>query len=280
MVRAFEDPDCIHVNGEVDPASDAEIVNLELVLADLAHVERRLEKATCDGEERRMLERICAGLREGAPARALGLTDDVTSHPVIRSMGLLTLKPVVYAFNVDEVDFVLDRATAAARAAEVLATLPHCNAEGDAHALVSARLEADVATRDDAEQIAYLTDTLGIGASELGRPLSELLSYNVLPCLVREMLGLHLVYTGPGVPPERSRTTRTHLVRPGITAEGLAARIHGDIQRGFVKAEVVQAAALVEQGCYSACKDAGRVRIEGRAYKLSDNDVCCVRWNA
>ena len=97
VVRAFEDPDTIHVEGRVDPAEDVELINLELLLADLAHVERRLERSTCRGEERGALEAVAAGLREGVPARALGLADH--ARRAIRSMGLLTLKPLMYALN-------------------------------------------------------------------------------------------------------------------------------------------------------------------------------------
>ena len=105
VVRAFADPGIVHVDGKMDPAADAEAINLELLLADAAHVERRLEKTTCRGEEREALEVVLEGLQRGVPARAAGLTDAQLRNAGVRSMGLLTLKPVLYTFNVDEEDF-------------------------------------------------------------------------------------------------------------------------------------------------------------------------------
>jgi len=117
LIRTFEDKDIVHVDGKVNPVDDAEVVNLELLLADLAHVERRLEKTTCRREERAALEAVGAGLRKGIPARAIGLSEDEVFS--IKSMGLLTLKPVLYAFNVDEVDFTLGRSEALASAEKI-----------------------------------------------------------------------------------------------------------------------------------------------------------------
>ena len=105
LVRHFEDPNIIHVDGRVSALEDAEAMNLELVLADIAHIERRLEKTTCHGVERDTLEKLLPELQKGVPARALGLTAEEKFS--IKSMGLLTLKPVLYLLNVDEVDFLL-----------------------------------------------------------------------------------------------------------------------------------------------------------------------------
>ena len=104
VVRSYIDEDVIHVDGKVDPVADAEVVNMELLLADLAHVQRRLERSTCIGDERGVLLKVEKGLKEGFPARSIGLSPEEAL--TIKSMGLLTLKPVVYAFNVDEVDFI------------------------------------------------------------------------------------------------------------------------------------------------------------------------------
>eukprot|EP00804_Cyclotella_cryptica_P020580 CCRYP_003424-RA/>CCRYP_003424-RA protein AED:0.28 eAED:0.28 QI:0/-1/0/1/-1/1/1/0/264 len=107
VVRCYADNDVIHVDGKVDPVADAEVVNLELLLADLSHVQRRLEKSTCTGEEREVLQKVEIALENGLPAKSIGLSSE--EMRLIKSMGLLTLKPVIYAFNVDEVDFALDR---------------------------------------------------------------------------------------------------------------------------------------------------------------------------
>ena len=171
VIRTFDDEDTIHVDGKVDPLSDAEAINIELMLADLAHAERRLEKTTCKGNERAALEKVVAALEAGTPGRAAGLSKESTF--AIKGMGLLTLKPVLYAFNVDEVchintlaavphfrrlyrrrlyplpppplphrqvDFTLDFAAAAARCKEVFSNVPHCDPTRDMWTIVSARL--------------------------------------------------------------------------------------------------------------------------------------------
>ena len=291
VVRVFEDPDTIHVEGLVDPVADAEVVNLELLLADVAHVERRLEKTTCRGEERATLETVLAALNRGVPARSAGLTEAQRHLPGLRSMGLLTLKPVVYAFNVDEVDFALERAAALASAERALAAIEYRDPNADRLAIVSSKLEAEVGTRSRAEQLQYL-DALGMESStfksELGfpaadaahaPPLDSLLSHTVLPALVCELLGLSMAYTGPGVPRDSTATTKAHLFRKGaLTAGGLAGRIHGDLERGFMRAEVVAASALLRHETFAAARDAGCVRTEGKDYALNEEDVVLIKW--
>ena len=119
VIRTFDDEDTIHVDGKVDPLSDAQAINIELMLADLAHAERRLEKTTCKGDERAALEAVVASLDAGTPARAAGLSKESTF--AIKGMGLLTLKPVLYAFNVDEVCHVITPASTPTAAASTTA---------------------------------------------------------------------------------------------------------------------------------------------------------------
>lgn len=194
MVRAFEDKDVIHVDGRVDPADDAEAINLELILADLDHVERRLGRAKDD--ERTALEAVAACLREGKPARAAGIPK--SAEFAIKSMGLLTLKPVLYCFNVDEGDFTLDRDEALARAGEVLASLAYYDPATDMFTLVSAKIESKLSLLPPAQEQEYLGD-LGMDLPS-GEPLESLLSHNALPRAVLGLLGLSIAYTGPGVP--------------------------------------------------------------------------------
>jgi len=295
VVRTFEDTDIIHVDGRIDPGEDAEVVNLELVLADLAHAERRLEKTTCRGEEQAALEAVVASLHAGQPARAAGLS--AAAQLAVKSMGLLTLKPVIYAFNVDEVDLALNGRASHDEAGRLFSGIKYHEPATDMFMLVSARLEAHVAQLEGRQaQLAYLAEigmeppepsvrTMGPadGHGPLsGGPLTGLddtLSHRVLPTLARQLLGLELGYTGPGVPSERSRTTRAHLYpRGGLTAGGLAGRIHGDIQRGFLHAEVVPSATLLGHASFSAAKEAGCVRNEGRQYIISEGDVVHVKW--
>jgi GTP-binding protein YchF len=271
VVRAFDDENIVHVDGKVDPVNDAEIIHLELLYADLAHVERRMEKTNVDVEERAALEQVANGLRNGIPAKAIGLSTEAEFS--IKSMGLLTLKPMLYAFNVDEVDYTLGREQAVLDAEKVLQLVQYCDASRDRWTLVSAKFESELSLLSEEAQVDYLA-SLGMEDVEQAH---DLFCYNVLPFMVKELLDLSVVYTGPGVPPERSRTTRAHLVS-SLTAAGLAGRLHGDIQQGFIRAEVTPASVLLEHSSYPAAKDAGCTRTEGRDYVLNSGDVVLVKW--
>lgn len=296
VLRVFPNGDVVHVDGRVDPVVDAGIVHDELLLADAAHVERRLERTSAKKNddddddkrrERRVLETILEGLREGVPARFLGLSDE--EKAAVRSMGLLTLKPVVHAFNVDDADVAFGRDEAEERVRRLAAEIAE-EREPDPFVLVCATLEEELASRDDA--VARVSELCGTDERE-SRELVRTLGSRVLPDLVaRRLLSLSMCYTGPGVAPERSRTTKAHLFRSsslspsgndgdgssGLTAAGLAATIHGDLERGFVRAEVVSAKDLVECGSYNEAKDAGLVGTHGRDYEIRPNDVVLVKW--
>eukprot|EP00978_Attheya_sp_CCMP212_P021280 scaffold61962_cov50-Attheya_sp.AAC.3 len=276
LVRYYQDPDIIHVDGRVDPAADAEVVNLELLLADLCHVERRLEKTTCQGEERVTLETVADGLKKGIPARTLSLSDDAIFS--IKSMGLLTLKPVLYAFNMDEVDFIFGRDEAVAEVTKIMESIQYCDPNEDMFVLVSAKFEAEVSSKTHDEQLDYLA-SLGMEL-ESDQKIDDLLSYNVLPSLIIQLLNLSLVYTGPGVPPERSRTTKAYIfpIQSKMTALDLAGRLHGEIQRGFIRAEVAPAATLMGYPSYNSAKESGCIRTEGRDYVLKPEDVVLIKW--
>lgn len=275
VVRSYEDEDVIHVDGRVDPVSDAEVVNLELLLADLAHVQRRLEKSSCTGEERDTLIRIEEGLEHGQPARSLGLSAEEEFS--IKSMGLLTLKPVIYAFNVDEVDYIFDRTTAVDMAESYMKQLQYCDLKRDSFAVVSAKFESELAMRSEQERRDYL-ESIGAG-EDSDMKMDKQLSYHRLPLLVKEVLDLALVYTGPGVPPERSQTTKTHILTPGsMSVLDLAGKLHGDIQKGFMNAEVIAAADLIRFESFGAAKDGGEIRMEGKDYMLQSDDVTLIKW--
>ena len=286
-----EDTVIHHVTGCIDPIQDVQLIQLELTMADLEHVQRRLAKTTCEGKERQTLERILVQLEAGVPARTLELSPE--EHRSIKGMGLLTIKPVLYAFNVDEVDFTLGRAQADERIRnEILPQLSqHChgsssNVTKDMYALVSAKLEAELYERlpDPQERYDYLSSEIGMADDatiQSVQDMEKLFSYNILPNKMKELLNLALVYTGPGVPPERSRTTKAHLFSPSQevwTANDLAGRLHGEIQRGFIRAEVISAPELLQFDNLAAAREAGRVRTEGRNYFIAPNDVVLVRW--
>jgi GTP-binding protein YchF len=276
VVRAFEDPNVVHVDGKVDPIQDMEAIHLELLFADMAHVERRLEKNNVPLEERATLEQVAEGLEQGIPARALGLTKEAEFS--IKSMGLLTLKPVMYAFNVDEVDYVLGRDEMTSKVQEIMQKLDcsYYDASGnDSWTLVSAKVEAELSLLSKEEQLQYLAS---LGVEDDDMDYQQLFSYNVLPTMAKHLLGLSVVYTGPGVPPERSKTTRAHLVSTGLTAEGLSGRLHGDIEKGFIRAEVTPAPILLDLPNYTAAKEAGCIRTEGREYKLDGDEVVLIKW--
>jgi GTP-binding protein YchF len=272
VVRAFEDPNVVHVDGKVEPGEDIDSIQLELLFADMGHVERRLEKTNVPAEERAVLERIADGLERGIPARALGLAKE--EEFFIKSMGLLTLKPVMYAVNVDEVDYVLDRDEMTKTVETILQKIEYFDPSKDLWTIVSAKVEAELSILSELEQMEFLSS---LGVVDDIHQVKKRLSYNVLPSLAQQLLGLSLVYTGPGVSPERSKTTRAHLFS-NLTAEGLAGRLHGDIEKGFIRAEVASAPTILNYENYVAAKEAGSIRTEGREYELQSNDVVLVKW--
>lgn len=297
VVRAFEDPQVIHVDGRVDPLEDLESIQLELLLADQFHVERRLEsnKKGMSELEQETLRIILEGLQEGIPARTLSLSQ--SQQLSIRSMGLLTLKPVMYAWNVDEVDLFLDRNQAEERARSILGRLQHFEPNIDKLALVSAKVESELSQDSNQEQVEYLA-SIGYeseSTEETPAALGASFCHQILPNLAAELLGYSIVYTGPGVPEERSKTTKAHLILTASsdaegqvddngskqqpkTAYDLAGRIHGEIQKGFLRAEVLQASELINFADWREAKEQGMTRIEGRDYLLKDRDVALIKW--
>jgi GTP-binding protein YchF len=271
LTRVFEDSNVVHVDGTVDSVGDIEAISLELLFADMAHVERRLQKDKVPEEERAVLEQVAVGLEQGKPARALNLSQDQQFQ--IRGMGLLTMKPIIHAFNVDECDYVLDRDSTINRIeTEILPKLEFFDPTTDLWTLVSAKVEANIATLSTKEQSDYF-QSLGVDDFD-----PALLSYIQMPSLVMQLLDLSVVYTGPGVAPQRSRTTKAHLISGSLTADGLAGRIHGEIEKGFIRAEVISAARLLEHDNYVAAKESGGIRSEGRDYELHNRDVVCIKW--
>lgn len=308
LIRCFDDPDIIVHNNvgadggcfqpAADPVSDADTINLELVLADLSQVERRLAKKTsCDDLERETLETIAATcLREGIPARNM-IEEELLSDEAIasiKSMGLLTLKPMLYVFNVDEVDFALNRDQTFTHLEKDVMGRIACSGDHDLFAFVSAKVESEIEQiANEDERIEFLQ---GIGLLDVEKNdnastrIQNLMSSYVLPTKIMDLLDLSLVYTGPGVPPERSQTTKAHLLLSSskpksnknsmpTTPYDLAGRIHQDIQNGFIRAEICSAEDLLQFDSYFAAKEAGGcIRTEGRDYILQPNDVVLIKW--
>lgn len=260
VVRCFEDDDIIHVSGSVDPVRDIEVINLELALSDLAQLERRVDRvrklARADKEaqaELAILEKILPVLNEGQPARQVELDEE--AEAILKPLGLLTRKPVIYATNVSEDDLASGnawveqvRAVAAAEAAQVV--------------VISAQVESELVDLNDQERKDFLE---ALGVEEGG-----------LKTLIRatyELLGLRTYFTtGP-------KETRAWTIRAGMVAPQAAGVIHTDFERGFIRAETVAYDDLVAAGAMATAKDKGQVRSEGKEYVVQEGDVMLFRFN-
>jgi hypothetical protein len=254
VVRCFEDDDVIHVSGTVDPVRDAEVIELELGLADLAQVEKRRERLRKQlrtskeaQAEDAALERIQAALEEGRPGRSVSLGEEEAE--LIRPLGLLTRKPIIYAANVAEDDLAGGNAFTAA--VEELAAR-----EGAGTVRISAQVEAELIELGEEERADYLS---GLGVSEGG-----------LKSLIRatyDLLGLRTYFT------TGEKETRAWTIRAGSTAPQAAGVIHTDFERGFIRAQTIGWRQLLEAGSLAEARNRGWLRSEGRDYVVAEGDV-------
>jgi len=260
VVRCFENDDIIHVAGSVDPGRDIEIINLELALADLAQIERRMERtrkqarANKDAQaELALLEKLSAALNEGKSVRQVGLTEEEAE--MIKGLGLLSSKPIIYAANVSEEDLATGnqwveqvRQIAQQEKAQVV--------------VVSAQVESELVELPEEDRADFL---VSLGVEEGG-----------LKTLIRatyELLGLRTYFTsGP-------KETRAWTIRAGMLAPQAAGVIHSDFERGFIRAETVAYDDLVAAGAMNAAKEKGLVRSEGKDYVVQEGDVLLFRFN-
>jgi len=260
VLRCFEDPDVVHVEGRVDPIEDAETIETELMLADLDSLERRvplLEKKLRgqDKEAKKSLElveRVLPLLRDGKPARLTEISED--EQAAFKALNLLTSKPVVYVCNVDE--------GAAATGNEHSARVAERAAqEGAGVVVISAKIEAELADLDQAERTAYLAD-LGLEEPGLNRLIRE--GY--------QLLGLITYFTaGP-------KEARAWTVPQGTRAPQAAGVIHTDFEKGFIRAETIPYNDYVTLGGEAPARDAGKLRLEGKEYVVKDGDVLHFRF--
>ncbi|MGK7913279.1 MAG: redox-regulated ATPase YchF [Synechococcus sp.] len=261
VVRCFEDPNVVHVSGSVDPVRDAAVINLELALADLAQIERRMERLRKQAKsgtkeakiEMEALERLQTALDEGQPARAVELTED--EDALIKSLGMLTRKRIIYAANVSEEEL-------ASGNEYVEQVRKMAASEGAGVVTISAQVEAELIELDEAERQDFLES---LGVEEGG-----------LKSLVRatyELLGLQTYFTSG------EKETRAWTIPSGATAPQAAGVIHSDFERGFIKAETVAYQDLVTMGSISAAKEKGLVRSEGKEYVVNEGDVILFRFN-
>ncbi|MCB1372391.1 MAG: redox-regulated ATPase YchF [Rhodobacteraceae bacterium] len=261
VLRCFEDDDVTHVEGRVDPLADAETVETELMLADLESVEKRLAGLArkLKGGDReaeaqaRLLEAAKAALAAGRPARTVAVAGE--DARTWRGLQLLTAKPVLYVCNVEE-------ASAASGNAQSRAVAAMADREGAACVTISAAIEEEIAQLDAAERAEFLAD---LGLEEAG--LDRLIAAG------HRLLGLQTYFTvGP-------KEARAWTIPMGASAPQAAGVIHGDFERGFIRAETIAYDDFVALGGEQAAKEAGRMRSEGKSYRVADGDVMHFLFN-
>ncbi len=263
VVRCFVDENITHVEGKVDPISDIEVINLELILADLESVDKRyskVEKLARQKDKEAMieapiLEKIKEAFANELPARSVELTDD--EKKVIKGLNLLTIKPMLYVANVSE-----DEVADADHNEYVQAVREYAAKEGAEVIVICAKIEEEIAQLDDEEKAMFLEE-LGIEESGLDQLIRA--SYS--------LLGLATYFTA-GV-----QEVRAWTFRKGMKAPQCAGVIHSDFERGFIRAETVSYDDLMQHGSMHAAKEAGRVRLEGKDYVVQDGDVMLFRFN-
>jgi ribosome-binding ATPase len=260
VVRAHSDDNVIHPEGRVDPLADIETIETELVLADLEQAERRVDRVAKQAKsgdrvaiaEEAWLREVIGELQAGRPARSVPAPDDAPH--ALRDLGALTAKPVLFVVNVDEGSEEIPAAVA-----------EHAAAEGAGVVAVSSRIESELAELEE-EEAALMREEI------FSHPPGE----SSLQRIVRGAFSLlHLIafFTAGEAKPAQS----WHL-RDGLTAWHAAGQIHTDIQKGFVRAEVVGWRELVDAGGYAGARDRGTLRLEGRDYAMQDGDVITVKF--
>lgn len=263
VVRCFENDDITHVDGSIDPARDIETINLELILSDLDLLSRRIDsrKKAMKGDktiagEVAFLERLASEMETGKTARAVEISEEEAEY--LKEVALLTIKPVIYACNMGENDFVNGiennkyyNAVNEIAAEENAETFPIC-----------AEMEAEIAELDPDEKEVFLED-MGLEKSGLDRLIKK--SY--------ALLGL-ISFLTAGKPEVRAWT-----IKKGTKAPQAAGKIHTDFERGFIRAEVVTYDDLMQCGSMNAAKEKGLVRSEGKEYVMKDGDIVLFRFN-
>jgi ribosome-binding ATPase len=262
VLRCFEDGDVTHVEGRIDPIADAETIDTELMIADLESVERRLknlERKLRGGDKEaaaqdRLLRLALAALEAGRPARTVAVAEE--DRRLWRQMQLLTAKPVLYVCNVEEAAAATGNAQSD-RVAELAA------GQGAAHVVISARIEEELAQLPPDDAALFLAE---MGLEEPG-----------LDRLIRagyDLLGLQTYFTaGP-------KEARAWTIARGTAAPQAAGVIHGDFERGFIRAETIAYDDYVALGGEAGARDAGKLRVEGKSYVVQDGDVLNFLFNA
>lgn len=265
VVRCFDDPDIIHVNNRIDPASDIETINIELALADLESVEKRYQKQSKLGRVNKdqqkenefvlpILERLQKALSDGIPARAVVTDEDEIK--AIYDLHLITMKPVIYVCNVDENAISEDN--------EYVKTVREIAAKESAETVViCGKIESEIASLDSAEERQEFLESVGLEESGL----------NTLIRSAYSTLGLRTFFTAG------SDEDRAWTFHAGDKAPRCAGVIHTDFEKGFIKAEVYNCEDLFKYGSEQKVKEAGKLRLEGKEYVVQDGDIMHFRFN-
>ena len=262
VVRCFEDTNIVHVDGNIDPLRDAETINLELIFADLETVDKRLEKANkmLKADKKYQLEinaltRLKEALENGKPARTVEITKE--EKEFLKDLFLLTNKPIIYIANVSEEQLAdVDNDENVKKVAEL------AKQENTKCIPLCAKIEEELSTLDDSDKKEML-EALGLNESGLDKVIKE--SY--------DLLGLMSFLTA-GEPEVRAWT-----IKKGTKAPEAAGKIHSDIQRGFIKAEIVSYDDLIREGSMASAKEKGLVRQEGKEYIMQDGDIVLFKFN-
>ena len=263
VVRCFDNESVMHVDGSIDPRRDIETIQIELALADLATVERRRERVqkTAKGGDKAaraelaVLDKLQPVLEEFKPARSVALTEEETT--IARNYFLLTMKPTIYATNVNEGTLAAPDADVHVKAVREIAAVENSDA-----VVVCAQLEADLVELSPEERREYLA-SLGVNSSGVDQLIKS--AYRVL--------GLTSFLTAG------EKEVRAWTIRQGSRAQDAAGAIHSDIARGFIRAEIVSYDDLVRVGSYAAARDQGLLRLEGKDYIMQEGDVVNFRFN-
>ena len=263
VLRCFEDENIVHVEGSVDPIRDAEVIETELLLADMESLEKQIDnvgrKAKSGDKEIKaqlaIMEKVKAALDEGKMARTVDISDD--ERKAFKMLQLLTAKPILYVCNVSEDD----AATGNEWSEKVAVMAKEQNAE---HVVICAAIESEIAQLSDKEERAEYLETMGLSESGLDKIIKA--GY--------DLLGLQTYFTvGP-------KEARAWTVRRGAKAPEAAGCIHTDFEKGFIKAEVIAMDDYTSLNGEQGAKDAGKMRVEGKAYVVKDGDVMHFLFNA
>ncbi len=262
VVRCFEDSNVVHVDGSVDPIRDIETINLELIFADIETVDKRLDKARkslkADKKfqfEIDLLEKIKKGLEDGLPARALEYSDE--EKEIVKDLFLLTTKPIIYIANISE-----SQLEAPDREEMVIKVKDYAKRDNADVVTLCVKVEEELSGLEDEDKKEML-EALGLEESGLDKLIKK--SY--------DLLGLMSFLTA-GEPEVRAWT-----IKKGTKAPEAAGKIHSDIQRGFIKAEVVSYDDLMREGSMVAAKEKGLIRSEGKEYIMQDGDIVLFKFN-